>query len=239
MDSLPINMAGRERVASVISAAALFAIPALRRRTLPTVFASAALLLRGATGRCPFYAAIDRVAPSDQTATAHRAVRLDDAVTVARPAAFVFGYWRDLTHLPVFMTHLERVEVLGGGRSHWVMRGPNHEQPEWDAEIVQDQPPTGLSWKSLPGADLASSGAVSFRPTASNETEVHVSLRFDPPWGRFRSAVAWLLGRSPKSQLHEDLRRLKQLLEAGEIPTVEGQASGRNVTPPRVARLPS
>src|SRR5262245_11093836 len=124
-------MASGERVATVISGAALLVLPALRRRrTVPALLAGAALVLRGATGRCPFYAAIDRATEqtTDGTAeitdTSHHVIRLDDTITIARPAAFVFAYWRDLTNLPVFMTHLERVEVLDSGRSHWVMRGP-------------------------------------------------------------------------------------------------------------------
>jgi hypothetical protein len=39
--------------------------------------------------------------------------------------------------------------------------------------------------------------------------------------------VAKLLGEEPEAQLHEDLHRLKQLMEAGEIITTEGQPAGR------------
>jgi hypothetical protein len=36
-----------------------------------------------------------------------------------------------------------------------------------------------------------------------------------------------MLGREPEVQVREDLRRFKALMEAGEIPTVVGQPSGR------------
>jgi uncharacterized membrane protein len=36
-----------------------------------------------------------------------------------------------------------------------------------------------------------------------------------------------LFGEEPKQQVHDDLRRFKQLMEAGEIATTEGQPSGR------------
>jgi uncharacterized membrane protein len=39
--------------------------------------------------------------------------------------------------------------------------------------------------------------------------------------------VAKLLHREPAQQTQDDLRRLKQLLETGELATVEGQPSAR------------
>jgi uncharacterized membrane protein len=44
------------------------------------------------------------------------------------------------------------------------------------------------------------------------------------PLGRF---FAKLLGNDPMGVLQEDLRRLKQLVETGEIVTTQGQPSGR------------
>jgi hypothetical protein len=44
--------------------------------------------------------------------------------------------------------------------------------------------------------------------------------------GKLGASVANLFGEEPEQQLDEDLRRLKQLMEAGEIPTIEGQPSG-------------
>ena len=56
---------------------------------------------------------------------------------------------------------------------------------------------------------------------------MRVELKDDPPAGKVGSAIASLFGASPAHQIHEDLRRFKQILEAGEIPTTKGQSSGR------------
>jgi uncharacterized membrane protein len=56
---------------------------------------------------------------------------------------------------------------------------------------------------------------------------VRVHLQYSPPGGKLGAAVAWLAGEEPGIQVREDLRRFKALLEAGEIPTTEGQTSGR------------
>ncbi len=42
-------------------------------------------------------------------------------------------------------------------------------------------------------------------------------LRYAPPAGRAGAFVSMLAGREPSQTIREDLRRLKQLLEAGEV----------------------
>jgi len=48
-----------------------------------------------------------------------------------------------------------------------------------------------------------------------------------PPGGRLGSLFTRLIGDEPELELAKDLRRLKQLLETGEIATTEGQPAGR------------
>jgi uncharacterized membrane protein len=44
-----------------------------------------------------------------------------------------------------------------------------------------------------------------------------VVLRYDPPAGKLGAAVARLFGEDPSRQVAEDLRRLKQVVEAEEL----------------------
>jgi len=48
-----------------------------------------------------------------------------------------------------------------------------------------------------------------------------VNIVYDPPAGKLGKAVAKLFGREPNIQTRRDLRRFKQLMETGEIPTSE------------------
>jgi hypothetical protein len=57
-------------------------------------------------------------------------------------------------------------------------------------------------------------------------TVVSVEMQYDPPGGNIGAALAKLLGSDPEKQIAEALRRFKQLLETGEIPTTEGQSAG-------------
>jgi uncharacterized membrane protein len=45
-----------------------------------------------------------------------------------------------------------------------------------------------------------------------------VHLQYAPPAGRAGAFVATVFGREPSHTVREDLRRLKYVLEAGEIP---------------------
>ena len=140
------------------------------------------------------------------------------AMTVNRPPAEVYEFWRNLENLPRFMRHLDSVTVTGPGRSRWVVRGPGGVRVEWDAEIVEERPGEFLAWRSLPGAQVENAGWVSFRPAPGNRgTEVSLRLAYHPPAGRLGSAVAWLFGREPEQQLREDMGRFKQVIETGEI----------------------
>jgi uncharacterized membrane protein len=56
---------------------------------------------------------------------------------------------------------------------------------------------------------------------------VRVILRYDPPAGVVGAAVAKLFGEDPERQVQDDLRRLKQVMEAGEVGTPDGSAVGQ------------
>jgi uncharacterized membrane protein len=149
-------------------------------------------------------------------------------VTINAPASQLYSFWRQLENLPRFMAHLETVTVGPDGRSHWVARALLGMSVEWDAEIVEDQPGKLIGWRSLPDSQVSNSGFVEFREAPGGRgTEVFVSFEYSPPAGKLGAVVARLFGEEPAQQVKDDLRRLKQLVEAGEIPTIEGQSSGR------------
>jgi len=99
---------------------------------------------------------------------------------------------------------------------------------EWDAEIVSDQENKLIAWASVADAQVDNSGFVRFQPSFNDRgTEVKVVLEYNPPGGMLTAAVAKLFGEEPEQQIREDLNRFKQLMETGEIATVDGQSSAR------------
>jgi uncharacterized membrane protein len=207
-----------ERVVSLAAGAALIGLAARSRRWRSIAASSGAGLIgRGLTGYCPVNHAIGRGRTLDDSRNAlsgARGVNVDERITIARRPEEVFEFWRDLANLPRFLSHLERVDVIDGRRSHWVVQGPAGMHVEWDAELINEIRPDLLAWRSLPGADVASAGSVQFRPLGPTETELRVRMQYAPPAGRAGAAVARWLGDSPESMLRTDLRRLKDILEA-------------------------
>ena len=147
------NISATGRLASSIAGAAL-AIVGYQRSNKALGLAGLGLIARGASGWCPVTAAFDSDAHYDTEATKRhlggsRGVIVEDAITIYRPVSEVYAYWRNLENLPRFMDHLEEVRVTDRFRSHWVARGPLGVRVEWDAEIINDIPPSLLSWKSV------------------------------------------------------------------------------------------
>ena len=154
--------------------------------------------------------------------------RVVKAVTINKPVEQVYGFWRQLENLPRFMRYVDSVEQLSEGRSRWRAQGPGGVTVEWEAETVAQRENELIAWRSLTGSRIHTSGTVQFRPApGARGTEVHVELDFRPPAGALGRTVAWLSGRDPSHQLNEDLRRLKQLLETGEIAVSEGEGLWR------------
>ena len=85
-------------------------------------------------------------------------------------------------------------------------------------------------------ADLDNAGYVRFEPAVGGRgTVVRVALQYNPPAGRLGSAVSALLGEKPASQVVEALRKFKQLMESGEIPTAADQKKARSIEPVEIA----
>jgi uncharacterized membrane protein len=164
-------------------------------------------------------------------ATAERApasIHVQRTITILRPPEEVFRFWRNLENLPRFMTHLESVRITGNRWSEWRARGPMNRSFSWHAEITDERENEYIVWRSLPGSEVENLGSVQFRRApADRGTEITVSLQYRPPAGRLGVNFAKLFGEDPEWQIREDLRHFKQLLETGEIPTLEGQPHGR------------
>jgi uncharacterized membrane protein len=143
-------------------------------------------------------------------------IKVLETIRIDRPVENLYRFWRNLTDLPRFMTHLERVDELDEQRSHWVAKGPAGSRIEWDAEIINEVPNQVIGWQSLPGSDVVTAGSVNFDRTADGRaTDVTVHLQYAPPAGRLGKIVAQLFGTEPAQAIRADLRRLKALLETG------------------------
>lgn len=228
------NVSVAERWISIVAGSALVA-NVLRSRSVGGIIGAAAglaLLQRGATGNCPVYRQFG-LSTSDEEGSAvipyGRGIRVERGVTILRPAAEIYSFWRDFNNLSRFMDHVESVRIIDDKRSHWEVRGPAGHDVSWDAEIINDVPNQLIAWKTAGHPEVEHAGSVHFKELPNSRgTEILVVLRYDPPGGRMGSLIAKLFGEEPGMQVASDLRRLKRILEVGQEPTVEGQPSGRD-----------
>ncbi len=144
------------------------------------------------------------------------------AVTIGRPREEVYAFWRDFTNLAKVMENVRSIEPREDGLTHWVVAAPGGKTVEWDARVTADEPGRRIAWRSEPGADVTNHGVVEFRDAPGGRgTEVHAAIAYEPPAGAVGKLVATLTQHEPGQQAHRDLRRLKMLLETGEIATTK------------------
>lgn len=224
MSRPPLNVGVNERWISGIAGAALIGYSVGRRRLRPLLVpVGLGLVRRAVTGRCEVNRALGRNSAADEGRRSPVAslepgegTRTERSVVIARPRDDLFQFWRRFENLPRFMDNLESVTVLDERRSHWVAKGPLGTRVEWDAEIHNEIPDELIAWRSLPGSDVDQAGSVHFTLAPEGATEVRVVMRYATPGGKAGEAVAGLLGEDPGRQIADDLRRFKQVMEAGE-----------------------
>jgi len=140
------------------------------------------------------------------------------SVTINKPRETVYAFWRDFSNLAAFMENIERIEVLDHHRSHWVVKAPVGHSVEWDSLITEDEPGRRIAWEADADAEVKNAGFVEFKDAPGDRgSEIHAHIVYDPPGGGLGELIAKLFQREPGQQAHRDLRRLKMLLETGEI----------------------
>ncbi len=140
-------------------------------------------------------------------------------VTIARPRAEIYAFWRDPQNLS-FMENIERVEKLGDTRMRWTVAAPGDRSVTIETETIEARQDEMFAWRSVEGSDVEMRGRVTFAEAPGGRgTEVAAEIDYVPPGGSIGQLVAKLFQREPHVQVRHDLKRLKMLLETGEIAT--------------------
>ena len=156
-------------------------------------------------------------------------IHVERSFLINRSVEEVYNFWRNFENLPKFMRHLKSVSVKNDKESTWEARAPIAGSVTWDAEIIDEQQNSFIVWRSKDGAVVPNNGSVLFEKASDYHggTKLTVVLNYDPPAGRLGSIFATMFGEDADQQVREDLRKFKQLMEAGEVATTVGQSHGR------------
>ena len=176
----------------------------------------------------------EREAVRRETAALKNLTFLDDnklhrAVTIQKKPQEVFEFWRNFSNMPLFMKDVAKVEITTPKTSHWLVQLKTGLSAEWDAVITEEREGKMISWCSVENSPVQTSGTVWFEIAPARQgTIVRLSMDYKVPGGKLADLASALTGESPDMLICTNLKRLKALLETGEIPTTEGQPSGRD-----------
>jgi uncharacterized membrane protein len=212
---------------------AALTLPAANRERL----AAATAMVAGVTALdwlCVQQLTDDGGLPSGQ-----EALPVSKSIAVNRSPEEVYRFWRDFQNLSRFMTNIISVRVSSDTHSHWKVKAPGGTTVEWEAEITEDRPHELIAWRTREHSTITHSGWVRFMPGPRGRgTIITVKMQYHPPGGKIGAALATLMGKEPGQQVHEDLRRFKQVMETGEVVRSEGSLRGTGFTEQRPGQPP-
>jgi len=178
-------------------------------KSITQIGSGGAMLLRGISGYCPVYDAVDHL-KNDKSSN----VNIRVSSIIDKPVNEVYTFWRDFENLPKFMSHIESVKPLSFTTSQWTANGPaGVGKISWNAEIVKDEQDRLISWNSLPDSSIKNAGKVVFRPSG-NGTEIIVTISYHAPLGIAGESAAKLLNPYFEKLVKDDIMNLKTYLES-------------------------
>lgn len=176
------------------------------------------LLYRGATGVCPVYQRlnIDTTDP--------KAIHISETITVNVAREKVYAFWRELSNLPKFMKHLEKVTETSRTESHWIANTPgNLIELNWKAEITHEEEGNYIGWQSAPSAMVDNAGKVEFTDTLNQiGTELHVEISYFAPAGSVGRGIASLFNGVFEKMIRQDIQSFKAYVEQADFRTYAG-----------------
>jgi uncharacterized membrane protein len=184
----------------------------------------ASLLVRGITGRRMSTKRMGRPTRPKMLSRSNR-VEIRRAITIYRPAEVVYDFFHRPEDVRRTLDHVSEMERLPEGGVRFAVREGSAEL-SWTVEIVDEIPNQRIAFQHRPGAELGCEGSIDLVPAPGDRgTEVRLRLRCEPPGGRVALPLAPLLRFLGKHELGQELARMKQLIETGEIATSATQGA--------------
>ena len=232
-----VNLSDRERFLSNLTGGALLLYGLRHFRSLKGQLAfltSAGLIMRGTTGHCHLYKALD-VDSSPVGKAEGKGIMdphpysINESITVMRSLEECYLFCLDFSNVRQYLPHVENIETISQTHSRLIFTEEGrivHIPVEVD--IAEDQINNIITWQASISAQLSAAGSIQFKEGPKpSQTEIFLHVKINPPVGAVGSAVIKAIGPFSHSLLSHTLHRFKQLIETGEIATTQGQPSGR------------
>lgn len=204
------NVSALERVLMVTSGGyLLYSGLTQEKKNIGKAGIGGSMLLRGLSGYCPVYDAVDHL-KNDKASNVN--IRINSVIN--RPISEVYAFWRDFENLPKFMNHLVSVNPINYTTSEWTAKGPlGIGKISWKAEVVKDEKEKLISWNSLPDSSIQNAGKVVFKQKGK-ATEIDVTISYHAPLGVAGESAAKLLNPYFEKLVKDDILNFKSYLES-------------------------
>jgi uncharacterized membrane protein len=146
-----------------------------------------------------------------------RGLEVQKTIRVNAPLEQVYEFWSDYANFPRFMRHVRHVRVQGD-ESSWIVDGPAGMPVEWRSRVLRRIPNSLIQWRSTADSPVKHEGWVRFDRDGNGGTRLTVRLCYLPPAGMLGHAVATIFGADPKTEMDDDLMRMKGMIETGHAP---------------------
>ena len=132
------------------------------------------------------------------------------SVTVHAPANQVYQLFSHFNDFPKFMSYVKEVTYYDTQRSHWVADIVGHH--EWDAINENWVENRQIGWRSTDG--LENAGRVAFDDLGEGNTQVSVTVTYNPPAG-FLGDIGEALGAGKRFEtaMQRDLDHFARMVE--------------------------
>jgi uncharacterized membrane protein len=153
-------------------------------------------------------------------------IEVRKSVTIGKPREEIF---EALRQRPILVGLFEDLRSVEPRRFRWVKSLADGGSVGGEVELDDLVENERVSWHAPASNELPHEGALWLQDAPPGRgTEVHVRIAYEPRRGRVGKLLLKLMGEEPKQEVTRHLYRLRQMLEAGEVATTEGQPSGSN-----------
>jgi uncharacterized membrane protein len=237
-----MNVGSKERFFSASVGGGLFAYglyralpPASRRHKIFGAISGLTglgVLVRGFSGHSIAYSRLGLSTMNPERAKHKNKITV--ALTIHRPIDEVYAEFQYASRLEKAFKNLEwsKKESPSQERIYtWKLRGPKNSAYTGEVKVTEEKENHLISWESLPDSfpalNVQLKGEMRFRPAPGDRgTQVILREKPQPSANLLTKALIQSLYPISEQILRESARRMKQLIETGEIATTQGQPEG-------------
>ncbi|MCO6509468.1 MAG: SRPBCC family protein [Aridibacter famidurans] len=156
--------------------------------------------------------------PLTKALTCDGGIHVQKTITIDKPVGEIFELCSKPERFPEFMSHVRNVERTGEETHRWTVDGLPGMTLTWDTRITEFDEKKRIAWKSVEDSVVDHFGELVFEEAEDGATRLSVDMRYSPPAGLIGHTAAELFGRDPKSEMDDDLLRMKSFAEKNIVP---------------------